>query len=144
MVSFARRIARKEVAARTDDASSRNERVDTAKLVDNSLEALLDALLARDVAPESNSLDLALLGLPVLLEPRDEVDGGLLGHLLVEVEDGDRVRAGLGEGTRDQVAQLRAKPRVSTEVTRVCVDILLRPRLPQEGEEEQMTSEPKE
>ena len=50
----------------------------------------------------------------MLDEPLDEVVSSLLGHLLVEVKDNDGIRARLGEGTRDQVAELvrrRERPR---------------------------------
>ena len=82
-----------------------DEDVDPAELFDDLLESLLDRLFGRDVAPETDGFDFALFGLAVLFEPLDEVFGGLLGHGLVEVEDGDGVGAGLGESTGDQVAE---------------------------------------
>lgn len=100
------RLGVQRVVQRTDNASSGDENIDTAKLVDNLLEAVLDLILVRNVTPETDGLDLARLSLTVLLKPVDELGGGRLGHFRVEVEDGDGVRAGLGERTGEQVAEL--------------------------------------
>lgn len=110
-VSQYRRLVWTRGGARTDDSGGGDERVDAAESVDNLLERRLDALLVGDVAPDTDALNLALLGLSVLLEPLNEVVRRLLGEVLVEVKNRDRVRARLGESTGHQVSELLSSRR---------------------------------
>lgn len=91
----------------TDDTSSVDEYIDTAILVNDSLEAVLNTLFVRDIATESDSGNFSRFRLTVLDEPLDEVVGGLLSHFLVEVENDYCIRTRFCESTSNQVSELK-------------------------------------
>jgi hypothetical protein len=86
------------------DTSSCDKHVYVAKLVRNLTERSFNSLLVADIESDSDSFDLVGSCFSVLDHLLDEIGRGLLGELLIEVKDYDRVGTGFGKCACEEVA----------------------------------------